>query len=100
MRTTLVANVAPLPNDQDLVSVLDRELTSPLSGEPLLWFGVEGPEGHVYRVIKTNSWWQTARLFDMLTRRGLVVTKGRSEAGFTFSRVFRSRCPEGSAELK
>jgi hypothetical protein len=91
MHTTLLADVEPLPNDGELLSDLEREADSPLGGQPLLSFGLEGPDGRVYRVVTTNSLWQTARLFDTLTAKGLVVDKGRSEAGVQLSRVFRPR---------
>jgi hypothetical protein len=91
MKTTLLQDVMPLPNDGEIVSRLEREADSPLADAPMLSFGLEGPDGRVYRVVATNSLWQTARLFDTLLNNGMVVDKGRSVDGVQLSRVFRPR---------
>lgn len=89
--TALFSDEKALDVDTELVCVLEQQLKPGLSSEPALSFGVESQNGHVYRVIRTDSLWEAGRIFDMVVEMGFDIAPGADASPPGLSRVFRYR---------
>lgn len=92
MITTLLPHVAPLASDSAVIEALEAWGGVFVDDDKgLMLFGVEGPNGALYRLIGTTSLWEATRIFEAFSTMGFETDLGRAEAGVTVLRVFRSR---------
>lgn len=88
MESTLISSTAVPPWDDSLMRAIGHARASS-STENCLSFGIEGADGHVYRVVRTNGVCEAAKFFESARELGFRIVEGREDGEATFHRVLR-----------
>jgi hypothetical protein len=90
MQTDLVANARIPSSDATLMQALQR-LQAPLDNLQSMTIGVEGDDGTIYRVVRTNGLCETVRVFESARQLGFDIATASSPANDQFQKVLRRR---------